>query len=94
MKKQLLAIALFASGLANAQTFTQDFSTTTGVALPAGWLQNNVDGLTVASALSSYSFANLIAIRARHDDIQKDNVIVVFLRLKKFQIFLVLFCIY
>ncbi len=57
MKKQLLAIALFASGLANAQTFTQDFSSTTGVAIPAGWFQNNVDGKTVASALSSYSFA-------------------------------------
>lgn len=58
MKKQLLAIALFATGIANAQTFTQNFSSTTGVALPAGWLQNNVDGKTPANttSINSYSF--------------------------------------
>jgi hypothetical protein len=59
MKKQLLAIALFTAGIANAQTFTQNFSSTTGVGLPAGWVQNNVDGKTPAStaAMNSYSFA-------------------------------------
>jgi len=59
MKKQLLAIAIFVAGLAKAQTFTQNFSSTTGVAIPTGWFQNNVDGKTVFSstAMNSYSFA-------------------------------------
>ncbi len=58
MKKQLLAIAIFASGLANAQTFSQPFTSATGVGLPAGWLQNNVDAKTPANvaSINSYSF--------------------------------------
>ena len=56
MKKQLLAIAIFAAGLANAQTFTQPFTSATGVGLPTGWLQNNVDAKTVSTAVASYSF--------------------------------------
>ena len=58
MKKQLLALALLGSGLANAQVWSQDFSTTTPPALPAGWMQNNVDGLTVASGLSNFLLGN------------------------------------
>jgi hypothetical protein len=56
MKKQLLAIAIFAAGIANAQTFTQPFTSATGIGLPAGWLQNNVDAKTVSTAVASYSF--------------------------------------
>lgn len=59
MKKQLLALALVASaGLTKAQTilWSQDFNAATPPALPAGWMQNNVDGLTVTSSLASYSF--------------------------------------
>ena len=57
MKKQLLAIALLTAGLANAQTWSQDFNSVTTPGLPATWLQNNVDGHTVTTSLSSYSFA-------------------------------------
>ena len=56
MKKQLLALALLGAGIVNAQTFTQNFSTASTPALPAGWMQNNVDGLTVVSNLSAYQF--------------------------------------
>lgn len=58
MKKHLLAIAIFAAGLATAQTFTEPFTSATGVGLPAGWLQNNVDGKTPANvtSINSYSF--------------------------------------
>src|ERR1043165_1027362 len=56
MKKQLLALALLGMGIANAQTWSEDFNSTTAQSLPAGWLQNNVDGLTVASNLSSFNF--------------------------------------
>lgn len=59
MKKQLLALALVASaGLTKAQTvlWSQDFNSTTGTALPAGWLQNNVDGLTPDANVSAYNF--------------------------------------
>ncbi len=59
MKKQLLALALVASaGLTKAQTilWSQDFNAATPPNLPAGWMQNNVDGLTVISSLSTYSF--------------------------------------
>lgn len=56
MKKQLLAIAMLGAGFVNAQSFTQNFSAPTPPALPAGWMQNNVDGLTVASQLSAYNF--------------------------------------
>jgi hypothetical protein len=56
MKKQLLTLALLGMGIANAQTWSEDFNSTASQALPAGWLQNNVDGLTVASNLSSFNF--------------------------------------
>lgn len=56
MKKQLLAIALLTAGLANAQTWTQNFSSATVPNLPAGWMQNNVDGLTPDAGIASYSF--------------------------------------
>src|SRR6478672_3892762 len=52
MKKQLLALAVLTAGFANAQTWSEDFSSTTAPALPASWLQNNVDGLTPAVAAS------------------------------------------
>lgn len=56
MKKQLLTLALMGIGIAGAQTWSEDFNSTASQALPAGWLQNNVDGLTVASNLSSFNF--------------------------------------
>lgn len=56
MKKQLLTLALLGMGIANAQTWSEDFNATTAQNLPAGWLQNNVDGLTVSSSLSSFNF--------------------------------------
>ena len=56
MKKQLLAIALLSAGLANAQTWTQNFQSATVPNLPAGWMQNNVDGLTPDPGIASYSF--------------------------------------
>lgn len=58
MKKKLLSIALLAAAAANAQTilWNQDFTSATPPGLPAGWMQNNVDGLTPVSGASSYSF--------------------------------------
>jgi len=56
MKKQLLALALLSAGITNAQTWSENFSSTTAPGLPANWLQNNVDGKTVTSALSAYGF--------------------------------------
>jgi hypothetical protein len=58
MKKQLLAIALLCTGMAQAQVWSENFNTTTGVGLPANWMQNNVDGLTTStvSGVASYSF--------------------------------------
>ena len=56
MKKQLLTLALMGIGIAGAQTWSEDFNSTASQALPAGWLQNNVDGFTVASNLSSFNF--------------------------------------
>lgn len=56
MKKSLLAIsALFALGSAYSQVImSENFDAAT--TLPAGWMQYNVDGLTVATNLSSYNF--------------------------------------
>ena len=56
MKKQLLAIAFLATGMASAQTWSQNFSSATPPGLPAGWMQNNADGLTTATTIASYSF--------------------------------------
>lgn len=56
MKKQLLALALLTAGMANAQTWSEDFTSATTPGLPTGWLQNNVDGKTVASNLSGFNF--------------------------------------
>lgn len=57
MKKQLLTLAtVLIAGFANAQTWSEDFSSATAPGLPAGWLQNNVDGHTVTTSLASYSF--------------------------------------
>jgi hypothetical protein len=56
MKKQLLAIAFLASGISSAQTWTENFSSATNSLLPAGWLQNNVDGLTPNASISAYNF--------------------------------------
>ncbi len=55
MKKFLSIIALVIVGMANAQTWTQNFNATTPPALPAGWLQINGDGNTTLG-MSSYSF--------------------------------------
>ena len=56
MKKQLLALAVLTAGFANAQTWSEDFSSATPPGLPAGWLQNNVDAKTVSTSVASYSF--------------------------------------
>jgi hypothetical protein len=58
MKKQLLSLAVLISGFAAAQTWTQNFNSVTTPGLPAGWMQNNVDGLTPNSSIVSYSFAS------------------------------------
>lgn len=56
MKKQLFALAVLAAGCVNAQTWSEDFTSATPPGLPAGWLQNNVDGKTVSTSIASYSF--------------------------------------
>lgn len=56
MKKQLLALAILGSGLANAQVWSENFSSSTVPGLPAGWAQVNQDGLTVSTSLGAYSF--------------------------------------
>ena len=56
MKKQLLAIALLATGIANAQIWSENFNSTPTQTIPTSWSQKNVDGLTVTSSLASYSF--------------------------------------
>lgn len=58
MKKQLLALAMLGFGITNAQTWSQNFSSATVPNLPANWSQNNVDGNTVVSNLSSYNFGS------------------------------------
>jgi hypothetical protein len=58
MKKQLLALAILGSSLANAQVWSENFSSVTPTALPATWGQNNVDGLTVTTSLASWNFGN------------------------------------
>lgn len=58
MRKQLLALAIMSSGFAVAQTWSEDFTSSTPPGLPAGWSQNNVDGFTVDPALSAYSFGS------------------------------------
>jgi len=58
MKKQLLAIALLAGLSSQAQVWSENFSSPTPPALPAGWFQNNVDGNTVVGNLSAYNFGS------------------------------------
>jgi hypothetical protein len=53
MKKHLLALAILGSGLASAQAWSENFSSAVPNALPVGWLQNNVDGLTVNSGINT-----------------------------------------
>lgn len=57
MKKQLLAIAMLGMGMANAQTWSENFSTATAPNLPANWVQLSLDNLTPNSAVASYSFS-------------------------------------
>ncbi len=56
MKKQLLAIAFLASGVASAQVWSENFNAATGSLIPVGWFQNNVDGLTPNASISAYNF--------------------------------------
>ncbi|MBL7933649.1 MAG: choice-of-anchor J domain-containing protein [Bacteroidia bacterium] len=58
MKKQLLALAILGSSLANAQVWSENFSSSTVPGLPAGWTQVNGDGLTVSTSLSAYAFGS------------------------------------
>jgi hypothetical protein len=62
MKKQLLALAVLTAGISNAQSWSENFTGVTPPALPATWVQANIDGLTVNSALSSFSFATNAAV--------------------------------
>lgn len=67
MKKSLLTLsALFAIGASFSQVvMSENFDAST--ALPAGWVQYNVDGLTVASNLSTYNFGtNAWIVRANN----------------------------
>jgi hypothetical protein len=57
MKKQLLALAVLTAGIANAQTWSENFNSTTPPTLPTAWSQNNVDALPTNTAVASYSFA-------------------------------------
>ena len=57
MKKQLLALAVLTAGIANAQTWSENFNSTTPPNLPTAWSQNNVDALPTNTAIASYSFA-------------------------------------
>jgi hypothetical protein len=56
MKKHLLVLAFLGITILHAQTWSEDFNSTTAQSLPAGWLQNNVDGLIPQSNLSAYNF--------------------------------------
>ncbi|MDZ4663436.1 MAG: choice-of-anchor J domain-containing protein [Bacteroidota bacterium] len=56
MKKQLLAIAFLASGVASAQVWSENFNAATGSLIPVGWFQNNVDGLTPNASIAAYNF--------------------------------------
>ena len=56
MKKQLLALAVLTAGIANAQTWSENFSSATAPGLPVNWIQNNVDGFTPSTSIASYSF--------------------------------------
>lgn len=59
MKKLLLsALAIAVTGMVNAQTWSEDFSSVTPTALPSGWSQNNVDGLTTATNVAAWNFGN------------------------------------
>ncbi|MFM2388206.1 MAG: hypothetical protein RL660_2963 [Bacteroidota bacterium] len=55
MKKILLTLtALLSFAVSQAQTaFSENFNTTAGTAMPTGWMQYNVDGLTVSTSLSA-----------------------------------------
>ena len=67
MKKSLLAFsALFSVGTALSQVvMSENFDA--GTTLPAGWVQYNVDGFTVASNLSAYNFGtNAWIVRANN----------------------------
>ena len=57
MKKQLLALALLGMGMTKAQTWSEDFSSTTAPTLPANWVQLSLDNLTPNSGVASYSFS-------------------------------------
>ena len=59
MKKKLMTLVT-AVGLLHsyAQIWNQNFSSPTVPALPLGWTQVNVDGLTVNSALNAYNFGS------------------------------------
>lgn len=55
MKKQLLAIAVLTAGISKAQIWSENFTSATPPGLVSGWLQNNVDGRTVAAS-ATFSF--------------------------------------
>ena len=58
MKKQLLALAILTAGFAKSQVWTENFNSAIPPALPAGWLQNNVDAATTSTnaTIASFSF--------------------------------------
>ncbi len=62
MRRILLSALMAVSGMtgsyAQAVIFTEDFSGTSGVSLPAGWTEYNVDNKTVVSNLSGFNFGS------------------------------------
>lgn len=60
MKKLVLSMlfisALFSFAQGQAIIFSEDFSTTSGVSLPTGWTEYNVDNKTVVAQLSAFNF--------------------------------------
>ncbi len=56
MKKHLLILALLTSGVASAQTWSENFDSPTAPALPTGWFQKNRDAKTVVTNLNVLNF--------------------------------------
>jgi len=59
MKKNLITLlAILSLSVAKTQTWSEDFSFCNVPGLPPGWVEVNLDGLTVNSGMSSFNFGN------------------------------------
>ncbi len=56
MKNQFTILMMLCSSIAFSQSWSENFNGVTPTALPSGWTQNNVDGLTVSSSVSAFNF--------------------------------------